>query len=169
MHNEICSRVWWYYWLYYRHEVSLYKNNQNPNNVHLAAASLSGIENHGIVSKTDFAKCRRDFWRFSDDFCHYCTDFRLLTITHPLCYYQKIDNFKLGQCSWSDLRIQHKHKTLCLMRGTCLYGYIHVLGILSPQNTVGRDTFENIEFPSFLITCYFEVKIDHIFIYFPHS
>ena len=30
-------------------------------------------------------------------------------------------------------------------------GIIHVLGVPSPSNTEGRDTIENIEFPSFLI------------------
>ena len=37
------------------------------------------------------------------------------------------------------------------MRENTHAGIIHVLGVPSPQNTVGHDTIENIEFPSFLI------------------
>ena len=39
-----------------------------------------------------------------------------------------------------------KHKTSCLMREKCPYRYtgiVHVLGVPSPQNTVGNDMIEN--------------------------
>ena len=35
--------------------------------------------------------------------------------------------------------------------GKCPCRYYNVLRVFSPQNTVGHDTIENIEFPSFLI------------------
>ena len=37
------------------------------------------------------------------------------------------------------------------MRGNAHTDILHVLGAPSPQNAVGHDTIENIEFPSFLI------------------